>query len=125
MGLRDDRGYDYYEIVQFTAPTLTDTQPSLQAEYDTWLKANCPQAMLDDTSYEMTAENLLLHTRDGGWVKPTENKHDFWVTKSQVDYLYAFCRRWDVVDNYVSDEEEEDEESGVDVAEAREGCIHD
>ena len=124
MGLRDARGYDYYEIVTFTAPTLTDTQPSLQAEYDTWLKANCPQAMLDDTSYEMTAENLLLHTRDGGWVKPTENKHDFWVTKSQVDYLYAFCRRWDVVDNYVSDEEEEDEESGVDVAEAREGCIH-
>ena len=80
--------------------------------------------MLDDDTYEMTAENLMLHTRDGGWVKPTENKHDFWVTKSQVDYLYAFCRRWDVVDNYVSDEEEEDEESGVDVAEAREGCIH-
>ena len=103
--LADDRGYDYYNIVKFTSPTLTDTQPSLQAEYEAWLKANCPQSMLDDTSYEMTAENLMLHTRDGGWVMPDENVHDFWVDDYQVDYLRAFCRRWDVVENYVSDEE--------------------
>ena len=109
--LADDRGYDYYNIVKFTAPTLTDTQPSLQAEYNAWLKANCPQSMLDDTSYEMTAENLMLHTRDGGWVKPDENVHGFWVDESQVDYLRAFCRRWDVVENYVSDEEIEEEAS--------------
>jgi hypothetical protein len=123
--LADDRGYDYYNIVKFTSPTLTDTQPSLQAEYDMWLKANCPQALLDDPTYEITAENLMLHTRDGGWVKPDENLYDFWVDDYQVDYLRAFCRRWDVVENYVSDEEIEEEESGTEVAEAREGCIHD
>jgi len=103
--LADDSGYDYYSIVVFTNPVITDTQPSLQAEYDTWLKATCPQSMLDDASYEMTAENLMLHTRDGGWVMPDENVHDFWVDYYQVDYLRAFCRRWDVVENYVSDEE--------------------
>lgn len=98
-------GYDYYSIVSFTNPVLTDTQASLQAEYDRWLKATCPQSMLDDASYEMTPENLMLHTRDGGWVMPDENVHDFWVDDYQVDYLRAFCRRWDVVENYVSDEE--------------------
>ncbi len=103
--LADDRGYDYYSIVVFTNPVLTDTQPSLVIEYDRWLKATCPQSMLDDASYEMTPENLMLHTRDGGWVMPDENVHEFWVDDYQVDYLRAFCRRWDVVENYVSDEE--------------------
>jgi len=113
MGLRDDRGYDYYEIVKFTAPTLTDTIETLQAEYDAWLKANCPQSMLDDKGYEITAENLMLHTRDGGWVMPDENLHDFWVDDYEVDYLRAFCRRWDVAENYVSDEEIALEEASV------------
>ena len=113
ISLSDDRGHDYYEIVKFTSPTLTDTQPSLQAEYDTWLKANCPQSMLDDDTYEMTAENLMLHTKE--WFKGEEqdNVHDLWLTDYQVDYLRAFCRRWDVVENYVSDEEIALEEASV------------
>jgi len=124
--LADDRGYDYYNIVKFTSPTLTDTIETLQAEYEVWLKANCPQAMLDDKGYEMTAENLMLHTREWFKGREEENEHGLWLTDNQVDYLRAFCRRWDVVENYVSDEEiEEEEETGLEVAEAREGCIHD
>tara|TARA_Y100001963_G_C6771073_1_gene444877 strand:- start:1062 stop:1625 length:564 start_codon:yes stop_codon:yes gene_type:complete len=111
--LADDRGYDYYNIVKFTSPTLTDTQPSLQAEYEAWLKANCPQSMLNDKGYEMTAENLMLHTREWFKGREEENVHGFWLTDNQFDYLRAFCRRWDVVENYVSDEEIALEEASV------------
>lgn len=111
--LADDRGYDYYNIVKFTAPTLTDTIETLQAEYDAWMKANCPQSMLDDTSYEMTAENLMLHTKEWYAGEEDTNEHGLWLTDNQVDYLRAFCRRWDVAENYVSDEEYALEESSV------------
>ena len=123
--LADDRGYDYYNIVKFVMPTITDSITSLQAEYDVWLKANCPQSMLDDDTYEITAENLMLHTKEWFAGEEDTNVHELWLTESQVDYLRAFCRRWDVAENYVSDEEYEEEETGLEVAQAREGCIHD
>lgn len=104
--LADDRGYDYYNIVKFTAPTLTDTIETLQAEYFTWLGANSPERRED-------------------WEGADGTRSSDWVNESQVDYLRAFCRRWDVAENYVSDEEDEEEETGLEVAQAREGCIHD
>tara|TARA_R110002051_G_C8715933_1_gene496109 strand:- start:1423 stop:1986 length:564 start_codon:yes stop_codon:yes gene_type:complete len=111
--LADDRGYDYYSIVKFVMPTITDSITSLQAEYDVWLKANCPQSMLDDHTYEMTAENLMLHTKEWFAGEEDTNEHGLWLTDNQVDYLRAFCRRWDVAENYVSDEEYALEESSV------------
>tara|TARA_R110000824_G_scaffold180061_7_gene360474 strand:+ start:4787 stop:5677 length:891 start_codon:yes stop_codon:yes gene_type:complete len=71
----------------------------LQKEYDSWLEENIPLAQREDRNFELTAENIILHTPEWeeGFCEKGE-KLPFYVNALQRRWLSDFIERWEALE---------------------------